>query len=129
MIMIKPADCPGVCEFHMNVQKEIDSKVAKSSVIWMATIFSIPILVAIFSAWAFMSAADYKYGSIIQAKDNAANIKLLDERIMHTRQDISLLQTNVTESLLSLKADIRSLAMDVRHGNDINNKKPKQVIQ
>lgn len=87
----------------------IEGRVAKSSLKWIAAIFAIPTLAALFSAWAFISSADYRYGSYLQAKTNEAKIQLLEERTVLQRGDLQRAQVDIMNELTDIKRDIKFL--------------------
>ena len=110
-----------VCEFHKEmVAKQdgqsvaIEGKVAKSTIKWIATIFAIPTFGAILTAWAFMASADYRYGSNLQAQQNVANIKLLDERTINLKQEIIKMQGDISSDLAQIKSDLKEIAKDLK---------------
>jgi hypothetical protein len=110
-----------VCEFHKEmVSKQdaqgtaIEGKIAKSTIKWIATIFSVPTLGAILTAWAFIASADYRYGSNLQAQNNATNIKLLDERTVNLKQEIIKMQGDISSDLSQIKLDLKDIAKDLK---------------
>lgn len=110
-----------VCEFHKEILEKqntqgtaIEGKIAKSTIKWIATIFSIPTLGAIFTAWAFIASADYRYGSNIQAQNNVANIKLLDERTMNIKQEMVRIQSDMLARLDQIQGDLKDIAKDLK---------------
>src|SRR4030043_1922586 len=113
-----------VCAHHEDILKlqqsdhaAMEGKVSKSTIKWLAAIFSMPIIAAILFAWAFMISADYRYGSIERASINAANIKLLEERAVYLRADIESFKSTIASDLSQIKGDIKEIAKELRSRN------------
>ena len=113
-----------VCTHHEDILKlqqsdhaAMEGKVSKSTIKWLAAIFSMPIIAAILFAWAFMISADYRYGSIERASINAANIKLLEERAVYLRADIESFKSTIASDLSQIKGDIKEIAKELRSHN------------
>jgi hypothetical protein len=94
-------------------QAALEGKVAKSSLKWVAAIFAVPTITAILSAWAFMASADWRYGSNLQAQQNAAGIKLLDERTINLKSELVRVQQDISSDLADIKRDLRSINQEL----------------
>ncbi len=110
-----------VCEFHENIQRRqdasdvaVEGKVAKSSIKWIAAIFTLPAVVAGLGLYAFVQSADYRYGTSQQALANAANIQLLDERTLTIKTDLLRVQADISTDLLAIKTDLKDISKELR---------------
>ena len=102
------------CEAHKDMMKRvedqstaIEGKISRASLKWVAAVFAVPAIGAILLAWGFMASADYKYGSILQAQQNAAKIGFLEEKTVQLRTDLIKAQTDIMDVLKEIKQDLR----------------------
>lgn len=107
----------GTCNLHEQFRTDLDEKVSKSSVKWMATLFALPALIAVLATYSFITNAEYKFGSAIQAQHNLANIKMLDERTMSLKAEMVKTQADLVSELVSIKADLKEIARELRMHN------------
>src|SRR4030042_4593972 len=117
-------DSNSVCAHHEDILKlqqsdhaAMEGKVSKSTIKWLAAMFSMPIIAAILFAWAFMTSADYRYGSIERATGNTASIKILEERAIYLRADMENFKNTVASDLGQIKGDIKEIAKELRSRN------------
>jgi len=119
------------CEFHEEMVKRredlerkqgdhdvaLEGKISKSSIKWMAGIFSLPTIAAILTVWAFMASAEYRYGSSKQAQENAANVRLLDERTLTMKADMIRTNGDLAIALREMKmemGEMRKVVMEIK---------------
>lgn len=115
----------GSCGMHDSFRKELDEKISKSSVKWMATLFALPALIAVLATYSFITNAEYKFGSAVQAQHNLANIKMLDERTLSLKGDMMKFQADLSLDLASIKSDLKEIAKELRNHNlDTKGNKP-----
>ena len=109
--------CTRQCSAHEVTMELIRGSITKASVYRIAAILSVPALAVIFAAWAFISSADYRYGTIAQAQLNAAAIRLLDERTVTIKSDIAVMKTDIGLSLVVVQSDLKDIAKELRAYN------------
>jgi len=119
------------CEFHedmvrkredlekrqQNQDTALEGKVAKSSIKWIAGIFTLPTVAAILTVWAFMASAEYRYGTSREARDNASNIRLLDERTLTMKADMIRTNGDLAIALREMKmemGEMRKVVMEIK---------------
>ena len=107
--------CTRQCRYHEEVMARVNGSIAKSSIKWIATIFAIPVLFAILVTYAFVTSADYRYGSIVTATQNQTNIRLLDERTLNLKGEIVSLQLSIAGDILGIKNDLKEITKELRN--------------
>ena len=109
------------CPHHDEMMKKledqqvaIEGKISKGTLKFLATLFGGPMVLGLLGLIAFVAVADYKFSSKETTAINSSAIKLLDERTVGIKNEVTQTKIDLTSKIYDMKKDITDDMIEIK---------------